>query len=166
MFSPHLSQIEIYRREPRLLNFRMLEDCIMRRSIKEVEKIISKDSIKTHGDTKKTQKKIKNLIEIDERLRTVKRFMRVWNYWREFYFNLPEINPKTKGQLTCIENILELSKKERLNLNMLIATHKAYAIRRSSYMPTYSTVLAQWEDFYEKFYDSVLVDIDREDYEH
>jgi len=33
-------------------------------------------------------------------------------------------------------------------------------------MPTYSTVLAQWEDFYEKFYDSVLVDIDREDYEH
>jgi len=133
--------------------------------MEEVEKIISRDCIRTHNETRKTKKKIENLIEFDERMKLVKDFMETWNYWRQFYLDLPATKPKTKGQLTCIENILDLVKEENVNLRMLIAaTHKAYSLYKRKYNPTYATVLHSGLDFYDKYYDDILIDIDK-DYE-
>jgi len=88
----------------------------------------------------------------------------MWNYWRNFYCGATPIHPKTKGQLTCIENIIELAYENDLNLNILIGvTHKAFTKRR--FNPNFTEVLARGIDYYESLYDQVIADTDRVEYE-
>ena len=161
MFFPHLSSIQCSRDEPinKISDKRILE---LRRKYAELAtKIVYEDWLK---EPQKKPQKLKELIEFDQRIRTTESFMNVWNFWRNFYFDLTPITPKNKSQLTCIENIIDMTKKEKLDLNMLIATvHKAHSF--SKFMPSFQKVLFKGIEYYEQFYDVVVEDVNRQHYE-
>ena len=97
-------------------------------------------------------------------MRTVKDFMVQWNYWREFYLDLGPIQPKTKAQLTVIEDAIEFANKNDLKLPILIgAVHKAYLKR--NFRPSYNVIVAYGLKWYEQFYEDILSDLDRAEYE-
>lgn len=105
------------------------------------------------------------MIEKEERLKHVQDFMKVWNEYREMYLRLDPIQPKTKGHITAIENSIEYAQEKGLNLNILIACiHKMYEKR--NVRPTYSDLYTYGEEAYDRYYDAVMRDIDREDYEY
>lgn len=97
-------------------------------------------------------------------MRTVKDFMVQWNYWREFYFDLGPIQPKTKAQLTVIEDAIEFANKNDLKLPILIgAVHKAYLKR--NFRPSYNVIVAYGLEYYDRYYDDIISDLDRKEYE-
>lgn len=103
------------------------------------------------------------MVETEERFKSVRGFMILWNKWRAFYFGLPDIQPKTRGQLTSIENAIEFCNENELSITMMIAcVHKAFEKRRLR--PSYSVIVSQGEEIYNVFYDLVIADIDRNDY--
>ena len=110
------------------------------------------------------QKRLTEAYETEERMKSIREFMNRWNHWREFYFSLGPIAPKTKSQLTMIENSIAFSNEKGMDLNMVIACiHKAYKGRK--FRPSFNAVELYGEEFYEKFYEDVLADIDNQDYE-
>ena len=81
------------------------------------------------------------------------------------YFHLDPIQPKNKQQIATIENCIAFAKEKNMKLNILIACiHKMYEKRRVR--PNYSSVIAYGEEAYELYYEKVLSDMDREDYEY
>lgn len=112
---------------------------------------------------KSAENKIRDMIETEERLRTVKTFLELWNKWRYFYFGLEALTPKTKSQLSMIESAIEFCSSHDFNLNMMIAcVHKAHEKR--NLRPNFNAVTSYGEELYDRFYDSVLNDIDEVDY--
>ena len=72
--------------------------------------------------------------------------------------------PKTRGQLTQIENALEFIAKEGFELSVMIAViHKAYEKRR--FKPNFSAIVSYGADLYDVLYEKVMSDVDRADYE-
>jgi hypothetical protein len=120
--------------------------------------------LKTQKKSPKVSEKIRALVEFDQRFKSAKEFLQMSNYWRNFYLDATPIYPKPKGQLTCIENIIEMAYESHLNLNILIGvTHKAFIKRR--FNPNFTEVLARGIDYYESLYDQVVADTDRAEYE-
>lgn len=165
MFFPHLASIEIGREEPSAdFDVRRAKEIIRRRNSELAEKIVLKDLLKAPKASKKTDEKLRKMIEFDKRLDSTKRFMEKWNYWRYFYFNLAPIYPKNSVHLTCIENIIDISRENNIDLNLLIATvHRAFLTRK--FKPSFQIVIAHGLEFYETFYDDVVCDVEKKEYE-
>lgn len=136
-----------------------------RRFARIAAQIVQKELLKAVKPKAKAsaEVKIREMIESEERLRSVKSFLEIWNKWRYFYFSLEPISPKTKGQLSMIEGAIEFCNKNEFNLNMMIAcVHKAHEKR--TLRPNFSAIKLYGEEFYERFYDAVLTDIDEVEY--
>jgi hypothetical protein len=138
---------------------------VARRFSRIAETVVQKSLLKAATSTtrKNAENKIRDMIETEERLRSVKAFLELWNKWRYFYFGLEAITPRTKGQLTMIESAIEFCSTHDFNLNMMIAcVHKAYEKRNLK--PNFNAISTYGEEFYDKFYDQVMNDIDEVDY--
>lgn len=131
------------------------------------EEIVAKNLIKTPTEEKRVlrgEAGLRKQAEFQERLKSVKDFMKHWNFWRRFYFDLPPIEPKTSGQLTTIEKCIDFAKDNDMNLSVLIGVvHKGFEYRR--FKPNYNSILLYGEELYEKFHSRVTADIDQKEYE-
>jgi len=128
------------------------------------ERIVLKNSMsKKKKVTKATINKIKKLEEFDARLKALDDFLEVWNKWRELY-DLKAVKIKTAGQATSIEKSLAFVKEHDLDLNIFIGTiHRAYFYKR--YNPSFAQGYADYSlEFYDKFFDDVVGDIEEENY--
>jgi len=162
-FFPHLAEIGIERDEPDV-DADAEAKIIRRKNSLLAEQIVARDMIKNRKKNPKASERIRARLEFDERLQSAKKFVDLWNYWRMFYLDAGPIYPKSKGQLTCIENIIEMAEKNGLSLSMLIATtHKAFCWRR--FNPGFTDVLSRGLEYYDTLIDDVAADIDRSDYE-
>lgn len=166
MFSIHLAEVCIPRKEPRQdFDAQRASVEVARRFSRIAERVVQKALLKSATSTsrKSAEDKIRDMIESEERLRTVKSFLELWNKWRYFYFGLEPLNPKNKGQLSMIEGAIEFCELRDLNLNMMIAcVHKAHEKRKLR--PNFNAITSYGEEFYDRFYDSVLNDIDEVEY--
>jgi len=163
MFYPHLSEITIARDEPNIDPKKELK-VIQRRNSLVASKVVTKDLLKNPKASKSSRKKLRDGIEFDERLSTTKKFMELWNKWRSFYFDAKPVRVKNKGQLTCIEKIIELARENEMNLSILIAsTHKAFTRRKV--MPGFTMTLAYGIEHYEQYANAVVDDIDKSESE-
>lgn len=127
------------------------------------QKIVLDDSIRSYDPVKKArgQRKLEKLLEFEERRKSMKQFMRLWNRWREFYFKLPPLEIKTAGQLTIIENAIDHFKEKSLDLNLVIAClHKSYE-RSVKFRPSFNDLISKGEDRYRQHLDDVESDIER-----
>lgn len=80
------------------------------------------------------------------------------------YLNAAPITPKNKAQLTSIERAIEFAKERDLDLNILIAVvHRSSKKRK--FRPHFNMIEQHGEELYERFYDEVIADIDRWQYE-
>ena len=168
MFAPHLAKISVNRSDPgQLFDADNASKQLARRFADLAEKIVQKDVLATPPTPKARRdadKKIRKMIETEERFKSVKGFMIEWNRWRAFYYDLGEIQPKNRGQLTSIEKAIAFCNTEDYNLTMMIGCiHKAYSWR--TVRPSYSNIVSYGTDHYAKFYDEVLADIDRAEYQ-
>jgi len=168
MFAAHLSEISIDRKDPgQLFDADKASRQLARKFADLAAKIVQSSSLAappTPKARRSSEKKIRTLIETEERFKSVQGFMKDWNKWRAFYFDLGEVQPKSRGQLTSIENAVEFCTTGEYNLTMMIACiHKAYT--RRTMRPAFNAIVAYGADLYEKFYDEVLADLDRADYE-
>lgn len=166
MQAPHLVFISIERDEPgNEFIIERAEQKVKDKFSRIAARIVEKDLLNrplTKGRAKKLKEKIEKEIETEERMKSVKGFMSLWNHWRDFYYNLPPMRVKTRGQLTSIENAIEFCNDEEFELSLMIAClHKAYMKR--TMRPSYSNIVSYGADLYDRFYDSVMADIDRED---
>jgi len=130
------------------------------------EKIVYKDCLKNPQMDRraKAEQRIVELVEFDERMKTVKNFCTEWNKWREFYFDLSPILPKNKNQLTMIETAIAFTHENNLKLPMMIAcVHRAF--QKRNYRPNYNEIMTHGLDYYERYYDDVIADISRAEYE-
>lgn len=168
MFASHTAQITVVRKEPSQEFDPDTASVVLARRFTELAERIVVGSLlkepKEDNRKKRAQKKLADLYEKDERMRGVRDFMNDWNHWRDFYFNLAPMMPKTRGQLTIIENCIEYAKERNMSINMLIAcVHKAYEKRKLK--PNYNEILINGEDHYERYWDDVMADIDARDME-
>jgi len=153
MFYPHLAEIKITRDEPNSVG-------VVKSVSNFATDIVTRDLLKNPKKKSDYKKKLARLLEYDQRYATAKKFMEQWNEWRDFYLDVGPIKPKTRGQLTSIENIIEMAKENDLNLNLLIATtHRAY--KRRKFRPGFSAVIADGIDNYELHHDKVIADVER-----
>jgi len=163
MFFSHLAEIEIERDEPDIDPIKESK-IILRRNALLAEKIVARNLLKPRKKNPKVSEKIRALLEFDQRLDSARVFVETWNYWRDFYFDVGPMSPKNKGQLTCIEKIIEMSQENNINLSILIgATHKAYVWRKIR--PGFSEALSKGLEHYENLYDDVVSDLDKQEYE-
>ena len=129
--------------------------------------IVMRDLLTTPKDpkaVKKAKKKIIDMVETEERKKSVSSFLREWNWWRDFYHKLPPVEIKTKSQLTMIENIIEFCNSNDYKINMMIAcVQRAYV--KYKFKPGFDVILKRGEELYDYHYDLVEADVDREDYE-
>lgn len=168
MFAVHLSEISILRREPpKDFDTEKAERKLSIFFRESVLDIISKDILTAAPDPKrkkKAQKKIEESIETDERKKSVASFLEEWNEWRDFYLKAGPITLKTKGQLTLIEDAIEFCNVNKYKINMMVAcVHRAYVGYKHN--PNFDAVIRRGEELYEKNYDLVEADIDREEYQ-
>lgn len=168
MFTPHLSSILIIRREPpKDFNTEKADRRLSQYFRSTVIQILAKDLLNAAPDKtrkKKAQKRIEDSIETEGRKKSVKSFLKEWNYWREFYLKVGPLTIKTKSQLTQIENAIEFCNKNDYKMLMMIAcVHRAYVGYK--FNPNFSAITRRGEDLYDKNYELVVADIDRDDYE-
>lgn len=167
MFSPHLASIRVDRAEPSK-NFDAEKSHleVARRFDALAQKIVLRDNLKKRVDPKRSKKaheKIKKMVETDERMKFTKNFLKTWNHWREFYFQLPAIEVKTSGQVTLIENAIDFAKEKEMDLNILIAcVHRAYQKRK--FKPSFQEIITRGEEHYQ-LYDDVIADIEKSEWE-
>lgn len=164
MFFPHFASINTKRQAPGVVTNRMSAK-LRERNEDFVTGIVMNSWLR--GDfaksKKSVEKKISDISEIEIRSESARDFMEKWNFWRKFYFDLSPISPKTKSQLTQIEKIVLLSKSEDLRLTMLIGTvHKAFVWRKVN--PGFQDILFKGLEYYERFHDIVISDIDSSNY--
>ena len=166
-FSPHLSVISMQRSEPTNLDFETQTKKLTKKFSDLAEKIVLTSYLKAEDLTDRKQQaeeKIKGMIEFDERLKSVKKFLEQWNSFRHFYFGLDELVPKNKNQLTMIENAIAYANKNDLKIPMLVAcVHKAFVKRK--FMPGFQEILFRGVEHYERYYDGVMADIGKASYE-
>lgn len=167
MFAAHLSSISIARSEPDpKYNFAIREEKLEKYFARAAEKIVIGDVIKNPLKSANKEKRIKAIeesIEKDERFKTIKSFMESWNFWRGFYFDLPELQPKLKAQLTSIENAILFCEEQEYDLHMMIGCIH-FASQKKKFMPAFSAITTYGEEIY-KYYDRVISDIDKSDYQ-
>lgn len=160
MFYPNYAEIGIIRSEPQTVD----EEVVRKKISYIAERVVTKSFLKGKTIKKKTVKKIRRLEQTDERRKSLQPFMAKWNYWRQFYFDVGPNKLKTPSQMGAVENIIEMSKENNLNLDVLLAcVHKAYCWGKLR--PTFTTVLSRGIEFYERHYEDVLADIDKQNYE-
>lgn len=167
MFVPHLAEIQIDRKEPvRGFDHEKAARQLVEQFRRIAERVVQKDLLKRpNKDRRKAaEKRIRDSIETEERMKTVKEFVERWNYWREKYLSATPIQPKTKSQLTSIERAIQFAEEKEFDLNILIAViHRTHQKRK--FRPGFNAVVQYGEELYEKFYDDVIADIDRWTYE-
>lgn len=150
---PHNFDLDKARRKTQLRNERIAEHVVRKMALDGGFKI----------SEKQVQKEIKKKTEIEIRSTAVIQFMDMWNHWRQFYFDLPPIRPKTKAQLTSIENAIQIVDENEINLTIFIAcTHKAFVWRKVN--PGFHDLIGRGLDYFEQHMDSVLTDIDHAAY--
>lgn len=166
MFNAYYSQIEIKRQEPENLDVEKSTKEIKVMFERMADHIVSKSLLVAPKDDRKKkgiETKIRKMIETEQRLKSVKGFVELWNRWREYYFSLPPIFPKNNSQIGAIEGAIKFANDHDMNLSILIACiHHAYLKR--TIRPNYTSVIAYGEEWYEKFYDKVVADVSRSDY--
>lgn len=162
-----MSSISIKRVEPdSSYDFVKRTENLNRYFARQAESIVLADVMKNPVKSENKEKRIKelaNLIETDERMKTIKSFMESWNIWRDFYFQLGPIQPKQKGQITAIENAIQFCEENQYDLHMMIGCLH-FANLKKKFMPTYSAITTYGEEVY-KYYDNVLADLDKSDYQ-
>lgn len=164
MFFPHFASIEVIRQEPLKIHEDAIEKILMRN-----EDIASRIVIESYlrGDSakpeKEIRKKINNQNEIEIRIEFTRNFMILWNHWRNFYFDAPPVQPKNRGQLTQIENIIQLAEEKEIKLTLLIgSTHKAFVWRKVR--PSFPEVISKGIEHYNNHSEEVIIDLDRLNY--
>ncbi len=163
MFSPHLAQVRVEREEPREIDLEKAALEVKKRNAKLAEKIVVEGWLKRPKPKKSGVKKLRRQIEFEERVKQHEHFMVLWNKWRDFYFDLPPMKIKSAGQLTAIENIKKMAEQEGIPLTMLLGcAHKAYVWKKRN--PNFTNVVFDGLDMYERFYEAVSQDIDRQAY--
>lgn len=167
MFTAHLAEISVTRNEPPGSFDHAKAARQLAQLFKSIaERVVTADLLKKPNKERRAnaEQKIRDSIEKEERMKTVKEFMESWNRWRLKYLGLQPTHPKTKGQLTSIERAIEFAASKDLDLNILIAVvHKAFVKRK--FRPNFYLVEQQGEELYERYYTDVMADIDRESYE-
>jgi len=158
MFYPNCSEIEISRDEPTCISI------VSHTNL--ANEIVTKNLLKPSAPKKDLKEKILKEKEFTRRYYTqeVVEFVTIWNYWRDFYYQARSVKPKTKTQLTCIENILQYVEDNEMNLKIYLGTiHRGYLYRKHN--PDFCTAWTYGADFYDKFYDEVVDDIMKSKYE-
>lgn len=165
--SPHLVEIRIIRKEPgSTFNSKAAARILAEQFSVLAERIIAKGILKKPAcpkNRKRAEDKIMDLVETDERLKTVKFFLESWNKWRDFYFDLPALEIKTKSQLTSVENAIAFINEHGLNMQLMIAAvHRAH--RHRKFRPNFNTITHLGIECYDEHYDYVMADIDERNY--
>jgi hypothetical protein len=162
VFGPHTSKIDIQRSEPTDLDLNQAIKKAAKRNAAITQKVVIGDLLKKVPDNaERSRKRILSRWESDERLKHLKPFLDSWNKWREFYTGADnKWFPKNNGQLTAMENIIDMADKAGLHYDLIIAcSFRAFEKRRFSL--GLSNVLANGLEHYEKLIDDVLVDIEQ-----
>jgi hypothetical protein len=100
--------------------------------------------------------------ENDIRMIALKPFVAEWNEQaRRYTDKYSNWQPKNKGQLTCIENILDMCEQRDMQLNILLAScFLAYSKRKHGL--TLPVILAYGAEYYNAFAEQVYADLDEE----
>lgn len=168
VFTPNLAQIRITRKDPGPdFDTETATRKLARRTQQFAALIVTKNllrSVPSESRRKSAEKKIHDMIETEERMKTVRVFMESWNDWRNFYYDLPPMVIKNKSQLSTVESCIDFAYENRMDLSILIAcVMKNYEKR--NYRPNFNAILTYGEDAYKNLYDQVMADIDLREYE-
>jgi hypothetical protein len=136
-----------------------------RRFARLTHEIVLREAVKKQDPVRanRAQLKVQKMFEFGERSKLYKEFMKAWNHWRKFYFDMADIEPKTPSQLTMIENCIDYAKTRNMDLNILIAcVHRAYQKRK--FRPGFGEILIRGEEHYQ-LYDEVMSDLEKAEHE-
>ncbi len=168
MFATHTAILSMARSEPKAnFDIEKREKDLSLFFGKLAEQIVLKNVLenKTKSNNKeKALKKLRAKIETDERLKTIKGFMESWNYWRDFYFQLGPIEPKNSQSVSMIENAIQFCMENEYDLHMMIGCIHRASLKRLN-RPPFSNIQAYGAEYYEKFYNHVIEDLDKADYQ-
>lgn len=168
MFATHTANLSIKRVELRKdFDFAKREEKLNLFFSSLASKIVLEDALQNKTKSVNKEKRIKDLnrkIQTEERLKTIKGFLSSWNFWRDFYFQLGPIEAKNSQSISMIENAIQFCIDNEYDLHMMIGCVHRASLKRL-HKPPFSNVQAYGAEYYEKFYDHVLNDLDQADYQ-
>lgn len=159
MFYPHRAIILIRRAEPATQDHRQLGERARRRNALVAERLVLKDLLRPRPVNVQAERKLARKYEVLARREDVQEFMQVWNHWRQFYFGLDPVQPKTGGQLTQIERFLTSEPDVNRRRMIVATTHKAFVWRNVN--PGFGDLLVNGEDNLKRYRGEVVADVDR-----
>jgi len=163
MFAPHYAKIKIKRREPSLLDVekarKILDRRVERLAYATVEKKILSTE-KTSDKIAKAKKKFSNQILFDDRRQALRNFIDIFNKWRAFYTGRDAWRPKSLGQLTMIETIVDMVREEDLDLDIFVACCFKAVVKWKIKVPGFNLMKANGLEWYENYYEDVLAEVD------
>lgn len=119
-------------------------------------------------DPRAARERIAKAWELDARMTPLRPLIESWNRWREYYaaedreFHAPW-GPRTASHMTACESVVDFAKENSLDLDLLIACgHKAFA--KSRYDLTVNMLVAHGLDYFSKFAEAVVIDLDEDEY--
>jgi len=140
---------------------------LARRFAELCQRIVVKDTVGKYNPVKAKagNRKLIKALEFEERRESAEKFMKMWNTWREFYFQAAPLEIKTSGQLTMIENAITHFKEKNIPINLVIAClHKSYQ-RSKNFRPSFSELVSKGEEKYNSFLDAVESDVEMSEME-
>lgn len=159
MFFGYTSKIDIQRSEPSNETYftgslDKVKKAVEKRNARIAEKVVIKSLIRKKP-TEKSKVKLINAHEKDERIKYLSSFIESWNKWGDYYSDFSHRwEPKNRAQLTAIENILDLCKKEEIDCELFVAcVWKSYEKRR--FNPNVQSCLAYGLEAYDRYIDSI-----------
>ena len=166
MFAPHTSQIVITRSEPEKLDLEKAIAKVQRRNYAIAQLAVTKYRLRSpHANKAKGQAKVKELWERELRLPYLKSFIESYNHWRTYYdpreYRM-EWTPKNRAQISLVENIVEVCKKEDIDLDIFIASSfKAFA--KSKIPLPLNFLSSHGLEFFDRYSDEVQCDRDTDE---
>lgn len=162
MFMPSTAVIKVKRREPAIKKIAEAIELVELRNRLITEKVITKSLLKSKPKSKVAGKKIAKAWELEKRMDSISPFLSAFNHWRRYYVEIfDEWTPKTSGQVTCIENIIEFCKEKDVDLSLYIGCQfKALEWKKAT--PSVQTIQSNGREKYNQFIDDVLSDIDQD----
>ena len=162
MFVAHKAQINIYRDEPEEIDLAGAKARVAKRNEKITAKALF-DHFRSKKPTRAAAVRLTKAHEFETRTESIGPFLEIWNEFRNLNGKESEWRPKTAGQVTMIENIIDMVENEGLDLRIFIGCAFKH-ISWSGRTPAFTQMLSRGLDFYDAHYDEVSVDLDIDEY--
>lgn len=170
MFRGHQSEISLTRREPEITDYEK-ETLKARTWLGTIayKAVVGHLNSSKPVNVKKVTKKLERDEAFEKGAKEMQPFLDSWNKWRSFYFPhiAHEVSIKTPSQLGMAKAALEFINENDMNCDIAIAAmFKSFSKRkRVTNLPNFGAIKSFGLETYERWYDSVVGDIEAKIYE-